>query len=100
MEVWEKVKSAVTDLVGAEDPVESLEEHPLIRKVLHKYAKAKHSAGFGLPGKLYSDNAKCELLGEFTGMPGTPPTVLLTCPRVTVTGLLDYVPCWDRQVRC
>jgi hypothetical protein len=76
-ELWTSVQSSVTELIASQEPVQSLEEHPLIRKVLHKYAKAKHSAGFGIPSKLLSENSKCEVLGEFTGMQGTPPTVLL-----------------------
>lgn len=74
-ELVAKIQDSVTELVGSEDAVQSLEDHPLIRKVLHKYARAKHSAGFGLPSKLYSENSKCEVVGEFTGMQGTPPTV-------------------------
>lgn len=79
-ELVARLQAAVTELVGAEDQVQSLEEHPLVRKVLHKYARAKHSAGFGLPSKLYSENSKCEVLGEFTGMQGTPPTVPIPSP--------------------
>lgn len=84
VELVARLQSAVTELVGSEDSVQSLEGHPLVRKVLHKYARARHSAGFGLPSKLYSENSKCEVLGEFNGMQGTPPTVL---PR----GLEQYV---------
>jgi hypothetical protein len=74
-ETVEAVTETVTKLLDCDDPVETLEGHPLIRKILHKYAKPKMSQGFTHMEKLSSPNSKCEKIAEFTSAQGTPPTV-------------------------
>jgi hypothetical protein len=70
-----KLQASVTELIGASEKVQSLEEHPLVRKVLHKYAKAKHSKGYAHPSYLLTDNSKSEVIAELSSVQGTPPTV-------------------------
>lgn len=71
------VRAAVTQLLSLDEPVETLEGHPLVRKVLHKYARPKLSQGFAHMEKLGGANSKCEKVAEMQSVQGTPPTVRL-----------------------
>lgn len=82
-EAVEAVRDAVTKLLGADEPVDTLDGHPLIRKVLHKYAKGKLSQGFASVEKLSAPNSKCEKVAELTSAQGTPPTVRPDCDAIS-----------------
>lgn len=71
----EDVRKHVTQLLGADDPVDTCEGHPLIRKVLHKYARPYGSRVFSAAEKLPAANSKAEKVAELPSPHGTPPAV-------------------------
>ena len=88
VELIARVKTSVQDLMESPTPVETLEQHPLVRKTLCRYAHPKLSRGFAHPASLYSSNSNCEIIAELPSVQGTPPTVrfcLFVCLYVVVS---------------
>lgn len=75
VETVEQVRAAMTQLLESHAQVNTLEQHPLIRKTLNRYAHPKLSQGFAHPASLYTSNSNCEMIAELPSIQGTPPTV-------------------------
>jgi hypothetical protein len=83
--VVKAVTDSVSELLNTHEPVENLEGYPLIRKVLHKYARPRLSQGFAHMEKMSVPNSKCEKIAELQSVQGTPPTVRLgACKKFMV----------------
>jgi hypothetical protein len=79
--VVDALKAAVSGVLGSPEKLSNLEDHPLVRRILHKYAKHNLSKGFAHPTSLPGNNSKSELIAELTSAQGTPPAV---CPPLGV----------------
>lgn len=74
VETVARVRASVTELLESPE-ITNLEQHPLIRKVLNRYAHPRLSRGFAHPASLYTRNSNCEMIAELPSIQGTPPTV-------------------------
>lgn len=70
-----RVRASVTELLESPSEITDLEQHPLIRKVLNRYAHPRLSQGFAHPASLYTSNSNYEVIAELPSIQGTPPTV-------------------------